>query len=673
MAKKKKMRSFSKRLTRWITLTQLVVMGLAAYFIYTLAYDFVVMEESDLYQSYVSNNCAKVERVLTDVATAAHNHVPEIEESLKQPDRMAVIMKRIVAQNPLISSCGVSFVANYYPQRGHWFCPYAERGDSGQVASQMIGDARRDYLKARWFLDALKADSAHWSKPFFEHDDTLRPQVSYLVPIHDRQGRTVAILGADLPLSALNGGTAEMRNDTLVVDYTKGGDDARQGSVSLSGRKWRMVSIDFIIDGEGRYITHADSSYPLRKNYFELATLTPDSLDDHLGRQMVSGMKGPYSDSEGMPVPLPFFDIEDMSSYVFFQHLKDTGWTVVQVVPRLMIDGVAVGMGVAMLLLISVGLMVTRFARRIIIKRVTGPLCKLAESANEVAKGNFNAPLPTIKHNDEIKLLRDSFDDMQHSLTRYVRELESTTALKAAMENELRVAHDIQMSMLPKTFPPYPERGDIDIFGSLTPAKDVGGDLFDFYIRDNQLYFCVGDVSGKGVPASLVMAMTRSLFRNVSAHVSKPSVIAASLNEALAEGNDANMFVTLFTGILDLSNGHLLYCNAGHDSPLLVGSDAAYLPCDPNLPLGVIGGWEFTCQETTLRPEDMIFIYTHAQFGDERVEARLKELAAKGAVTPEAAVRHMTEAVAAFVGEAEQSDDLTMLAIKYIGDNGTQG
>jgi sigma-B regulation protein RsbU (phosphoserine phosphatase) len=130
-------------------------------------------------------------------------------------------------------------------------------------------------------------------------------------------------------------------------------------------------------------------------------------------------------------------------------------------------------------------------------------LKQLAETANEVAKGNFNASLPQIKYEDEVRLLRDSFEGMQHSLTQYIEELKSTTASKAAIENELKVAHDIQMSMLPKTFPPYPERSDIDIFGMLKPAKDVGGDLFDFYISNEQLFFCIGDVSGKGVPAAL--------------------------------------------------------------------------------------------------------------------------------------------------------------------------
>ena len=231
------------------------------------------------------------------------------------------------------------------------------------------------------------------------------------------------------------------------------------------------------------------------------------------------------------------------------------------------------------------------------------------------------------------------------------------------------------MSMLPKIFPPYPERSDIDIFGQLTPAKAVGGDLFDFYIHDEKLFFCIGDVSGKGVPASLVMAVTRSLFRNVSAHESEPHLIARALNDSLSEGNEMNMFVTLFVGVLDLATGHLDYCNAGHDSPLLIGQGVAPLPCDPNLPVGVMPDWQFTLQQVTLAPQTTIFLYTdglneaenilHAQFGDDRIISLAETLLNRGQNKPSTIIQLMTDAVHDFVGQAEQSDDLTMLAIQY--------
>ena len=215
----------------------------------------------------------------------------------------------------------------------------------------------------------------------------------------------------------------------------------------------------------------------------------------------------------------------------------------------------------------------------------------------------------------------------------------------------------------------------------LTPAKDVGGDLFDFYIRDEKLFFCIGDVSGKGVPASLVMAMTRSLFRNVSLHVSEPHVIVKALNAAVAEGNETYMFVTLFLGVLDLHTGVLQYCNAGHNAPLLMGKDVRTLECDSNLPIGVMNDWAFTLQEIQLASQNTIFLYTdglseaedtmHAQFGEDRILHVTEAQTAQGILEPAAIVSQMDEAVHRFVDDAEQSDDLTMLAIKYV-KNGSE-
>jgi sigma-B regulation protein RsbU (phosphoserine phosphatase) len=329
------------------------------------------------------------------------------------------------------------------------------------------------------------------------------------------------------------------------------------------------------------------------------------------------------------------------------------------------------------LFFILLGLLVVFFVGRRSIKKTSAPLRQLAVSADEVAKGNFETHLPNIKSRDEIHQLRDSFENMQQSLTRYVDELRDTTAQKAAMESELKIAHDIQMSMLPKIFPPYPERDDIDIYGTLTPAKAVGGDLFDFYIRDNQLFFCIGDVSGKGIPASMFMAVTRSLFRNISAHVAYPERIAYTLNNALTEGNETNMFVTLFTGVLDLATGHLCYCNAGHNAPLLVGRDVGELPCQPNLPLGIMGEFQFEAQEADLDPDTTIFLFTdglneaenafHEQFGDERIAEVANRLLATHEHQPINITYEMYQAVHNFVNGAEQSDDLTMLAIQYKG------
>lgn len=680
MAKKQKIRSFAKRLARWIGIAQFIVMALVSWLIYDTTKDAIVIEETDVYRSYLRQANEQVSGMLSEVSCGAVNHVYEIEDHLDQPDKMTLIMNRIVAQNPLIRSCGVSFIDGYYPKKGQWFCPYAYRDDDGQIKERIVGDASHDYLKAEWFTEALEADSSYWSKPFFEGGDTLRPQVSYMVPIHDKQGRTVAILGADMSLNWFNGKKMQVMNyngrslDVSADTDEETSDDVE--SVSWEERKWRLFMLNFIIDGDGTYIAHPDSDHVLRKNYFELAKATSDTIDDHIGRLMVAGERGCYGKENGMLASsLDFFDMDGFSACLFYEPVPNTNWSIGMAVPNLAINIMGIAMGVAMLVMIFLSLLVVRFVGKFVIKRAVKPLNQLADSANEVAKGNFNAPLPQLKHYDEIHLLRDSFEEMQHSLTHYIDELKDTTASKAAIENELKVAHDIQMSMLPKTFPPYPERDDIDIYGSLTPAKDVGGDLFDFYIRNEKLFFCVGDVSGKGVPASLVMAVTRSLFRNISAHVAEPDEIVRTLNNAMAEGNDTNMFVTLFVGVLNLATGLLEYCNAGHNYAMLIGNLVSTLPCDPNLPIGVMPDMTFTKQQLTIEPETTIFLYTdglneaedsgHALFGVERI-IRIAELMVKeGKNDPTTIINEMIEGVHRFVDDAEQSDDMTILAIKY--------
>ena len=251
--------------------------------------------------------------------------------------------------------------------------------------------------------------------------------------------------------------------------------------------------------------------------------------------------------------------------------------------------------------------------------------------------------------------------------------LRDITEKKGRIEGELRIARNIQMAMLPKTFPTYPESEDVDMAGEIVPAKEVGGDLYDFFTRENKLYFCIGDVSGKGVPASLVMAVTRSLFRSVSSRETSPRRIVKQMNDSMSETNENNMFVTFFVGVLDLHTGHLRYCNAGHNAPVLMTSGkAALLDTIPNLPLGVMRGFSYKEQETSLATNDGLFLYTdglteaentnHELFGDKRMlEAVTKHCEDKA----ETQLKSMASSVKGHTRDCNASDDLTMLIVRF--------
>ncbi len=639
-------RSFAKRLTWRIMIRMILIMIIPVLLIFWLTYSIVALGVLGISNRILKGEKEEVRRIASDLYMASTNTAAFIEDDLSNPDRMYDIMNRMVKLNPYMRSCGIYFIEGYYPQKGRLFAPYAQRRDSIIMESQNACDQGNDYVKDEWFKNAIASEKGYWTKPFFDNDSARSPLVSYLTPIRDKNKRTVAVLGVDFSLLWLNEKIQPMQTHYF--------ENSKEWNATLQ-------IYYYMTDSAGTILVHPDAKRIVNKNINSYITKSPN---DNMGYLTIYDSREDKIELDGVEV------------LVCSQDVKYTGWTISFAVPKFYIrvfGYFAAGIAIAGIL---IGMLVVYFFGRRTIKKNVKPLTLLAASADEVAKGNFQTALPVINSHDEIHRLRDSFGNMQRSLVNYTEDLRATTAQKASMESELKIAHDIQMSMLPKAFPPYPERHDIDIYGSLKPAKGVGGDLFDFYIRDEKLIFCIGDVSGKGVPASLFMAVTRSLFRNISAHVAIPSEIMRTLNNAMSEGNETNMFVTVFIGVLDLQTGLLRYCNAGHDAPLLVGRDVGALSCQPNLPIGVVTGYEYTQQEVSIDPNTTIFLFTdglneaenyeHAQFGNLRIWNIAKLLLDEQRHQPKHMIDAMANAVHTFVGDAEQSDDLTMLAIQYM-------
>ena len=251
------------------------------------------------------------------------------------------------------------------------------------------------------------------------------------------------------------------------------------------------------------------------------------------------------------------------------------------------------------------------------------------------------------------------------------KKLLEASAEQARIGGELAVARNIQQEMRPKVFPDF-------IYGSLEPAFEVGGDLFDFYRRDGKLFFCIGDVSGKGVPSAMLMSVVHSLFRTVSQKEESPSRILSALNPQICRGNDSNMFVTFFVGCLDLYTGHLRFANAGHDKPFLLTDQASLLQAKSNLPLGVFPNTEFEEQTLSLSPGTSLFLYTDGlteaknadrkAFGRSRVQEYL-DASIPGGLSPMETVQSLSDAAHNLAGEAPQSDDIAMLPIRFAPGN----
>lgn len=260
-------------------------------------------------------------------------------------------------------------------------------------------------------------------------------------------------------------------------------------------------------------------------------------------------------------------------------------------------------------------------------------------------------------------------DTHQQLLTAY-DQLEETTIAKERIESDLRIARDIQMSMVPSTFP---ERPDLDLFASMTPAKEVGGDLYGYHLIDDQLYFCLGDVSGKGVPASLFMAQATRLFRTLAAQKMMPAEICTRINDALSgEDNERGMFVTMFLGLVDLKTGHLHFCNAGHNPPILVSDGTAeFIDMIPNAPIGLWPELEYEGEEIADITGHPFFVYSDGlneaenkeqeQFSDERL---LEILQTHPFESARQTIEMLKAEVESHRNGAEPNDDLTMLCLK---------
>lgn len=312
------------------------------------------------------------------------------------------------------------------------------------------------------------------------------------------------------------------------------------------------------------------------------------------------------------------------------------------------------------------------FVCRHTIKRMTLPITELSDAALRMAKGDFSAELPAIKSHDEMRHLRDSFIFMQNSITDYIQELKTTTAANERMESELNVARNIQMGMLRHDFPD-------NFHALLVPAKEVGGDLYDYVVRGNKLYFAVGDVSGKGVPASLMMAITRAALRFVASLDQPIDKMVSRINSSVADSNSDNMFVTLFFGCLNLDNGRLDFCNAGHNPILVIPAHgkAYFLKAKANLAIGLFDNFPYEAESVDLTPGTRLVAYTDGVneaekqdktlYGNDRLlkwadSVKVHDLN----VDEKDIVEDLYADVKQFADGNQQNDDITIMSLKYV-------
>ncbi len=585
----------------------------------------------------LSNTIHQIDAILHSVEIAVENTAWIVPHRLSSPEFMYYITERLLQNNEFIYGCAVAFEPDYFSSEVHYFSPYSYRDDNGDIQSKQLGSDTYDYHYMDWYQIPKLLNKPYWSEPYYDDGGGEKMMTTYSKPLYDNNGKLYAIITADLSLERL----------TELVSKIKAFDNSYNLMVSRNASFIVHPNHDLILNETIFSSTYGDDDISLKK-------MQDDMMNCKAG-EVLRNMEGE-------------------KFFVFYSPVETTQWTVAIVCSEseLYIDVKTLRNMLIVLGVIALLLMIVLNYNGI--RKVVAPIEKFSNVAKKIAKGDFTAELPQIRSKDELKELHDSFEYLQHSLMQYIDELKSTTANKERIESELRIAHGIQMGMIPKIFPPFPERDDLELAAKLVPAKEVGGDLYDFFIEDEKLYFIIGDVSGKGVPASLVMAVTCRLFRSVASHFDQPEEIISSLNDSLSEGNESGMFCTAFLGILDLKNGQLKYCNAGHNAPLILDTDGNVTPIHvvPNLPLGLFDGFPYEGQEMVLDKQMMLYMFTDGVneaenndkelYGDERLTTMLKQTASLG---PNGIINETFAQVKRHADGAEQSDDITVMCLKY--------
>lgn len=629
--------SLSTKLSLWIVLFTAVVLVSALGYMFSVSRQAIRQEAVNHATEILENTTLRVNSILERVEVATNNTDWLINRHLDGPDSMFVYSRRLLENNPDLNGCSIAFEPDFFKQKGRYFSAFSLRND-GEILTTQEGNEHYEYFYMDWYQLCKLLDRPVWTEPFIDYnpEDIYSKDMiaSYCKPIKDKSGKYVGTISVDLSLTWL--------------------------SNTISAVKPYPHSYSIMIGQGGTFFVHPDSTKLFFHTIFTETLEHEDTALTALGHAMQRG-------EEGMRQLV----IDGQESYVFYKPLGNTGWSVAIVCPESDIFGAFNRLRRAVTIAVLAGLLLLLLVSIQIITRELKPLRRLADQAGVIAKGNFDENLPESGRVDEIGQLSQSFSDMQRSLAGYIEELKQTTAQKASIESELKVASDIQMSMVPRIFPAFPNRPDIDLYASMTPAKEVGGDLYDFFVQDERLYFCVGDVSGKGIPASLFMAVTRNLFRIVAQQGRSPEEIATQINLILSHDNEQNMFVTMFIGCADLKTGHLDYCNCGHNAPLI---DGQFMKLQyTNRPIGIWEEGGFIGESIDdIRGRQML-IYTdglnEAENPQKQLfgEHRLQELMAGAlSLNSEQVIDMLQEAVERHRDGATPNDDLTLLCLKLI-------
>ncbi|MFO7820225.1 MAG: SpoIIE family protein phosphatase [Halanaerobacter sp.] len=579
---------------------------------------------------------------------------------------------------PGVSEQEVRAEFNVLKQMGPLFEPQLEKNDNLEsiflgtesglnlIWPHTGGESSGEYdpRQRPWYKDAVKARGISWTDPFTaaSTDKTL---VASSNPVFGADGEVKGVVGATITIDGI---LNVIGNELEDVD-----DKIEQRGYAL------------LIDNNGEIIASPGLNQKNRQDG-ELKDVAQNRIFKGLVDKMLAGEHGlsriGFWDEQWFvgyaPIEAPGWGLAVLiSADKATAAAEDTENTIKSAVQKVQtnLNQLILNVQKDIILIFIALIIVVLLLSNWLAERLNQPLKKLGEEAAKIGQGELEREIE-IETGDEIEELANNFNKMTDDLKNYIQELKETTAAKEKIESELEIATKIQASMLPRTFPAFPDREEFDVYASMKPAKEVGGDFYDFFMIDEERFgFVIGDVSGKGVPAALFMVIAKTLIKNEALRGLSAEKIFTNANNALCKDNEELLFVTSFIGILNFKEEKIEYANAGHNPALLYRAEtgeAEYLEAEHGFVLGGMEGFEYTREEVEFRPGDVIYIYTDGvteamdksdeQYSEERLMEAFSQIEEMEVENIEEEVKASVEE---FVGEAPQYDDLTMLAAKF--------
>lgn len=514
-----------------------------------------------------------------------------------------------------------------------------------------------------WYKNTVARDGIGWTE-IFKGASTSKLMIACSGPVRTREGELKGVIGITVTLDEM---------------------------LKVISSQVKEVGYAFLLDKGGNVIAFPALGQEERIKDYGLGNLLETKNEElsNIVKKMVAGQNG-----------FSRIRLNSGEKFIGFAPIKETGWSMAVVISaktalkladetkkyimdytlskKERIISVIVDIQKYLMAFFIGVLLITILVAVKMSDKISKPILDLTQGVKKVGKGDLDLNFE-IKTGDEIETLAEAFNTMTNDLKLYIKNLKETTAEKEKIQSELQVATKIQASMLPRIFPAFPERDEFDIFASMIPAREVGGDLFDFFfISENKFCFLIGDVSGKGVPASLFMIIAKTLIKNEALRGIPPEEIFTNVNNALCENNDESMFVTAFICIIDLETGRLDFANAGHNPPLqkiaFKGGTYDFMTPATGFVLGGMPDFSYVKESFVMAPGDIIFLYTdgvnEAMNPDynEYTDLRLKALLSKEDTDDvNEIVELVNQDVKHFANDAEQSDDITILTFKYNG------